>query len=355
MVKKSDIYAVILAGGSGTRFWPLSRTQKPKQFLSLLGKDSLFQKAVKRASKSVVPKNIIVITNKQYARIVGSQLSGLKVPKSNILLEPEGKNTAPAICWAAFCIQKRNKNALMIVLPSDHLILNQKAFGQTIKRALVLAEKDYLVTLGIKPTRPETGYGYIKSKKKKLGVSSGYEVEKFIEKPNLKKAKSFFKQKLYSWNSGMFVWKNEVILKEFQKRLPKAYKAFCGTKNINAPEAIWKRLPSISIDYGIMEKAKKVAVIPTKSLGWSDLGSWESLKKILKKDRKGNIIKGDVLNLSAQNSLVWSQKRFVAVEGIENIIVVDTDDALLVCKADNSQKVRSIVESLKKKNRKKLL
>jgi mannose-1-phosphate guanylyltransferase len=340
---KNNIYAVILAGGSGTRFWPLSRQNKPKQFLNVTGKNTLLQETARRIRPIISGKNIFIVTNQQYKKEVESQLRSFGIPSSNILLEPSGKNTAPAICWAASRIYEKDKQAVLAVLPSDHLILNEKNFIRVLNSAVRLAQRDFLVTLGIGPTRPETGYGYLKIAPKK-GITY---VSQFTEKPNSEKAKQFIKNKNYLWNSGMFIWKASVILNAFKKDLPDIYSVLStktDQKNINR---IWNKIKGISIDYGILEKSKNVVAVPAYDIGWSDLGSWESLLDVLGKDKNGNVSRGNVLHLDCQNSLFFGEEKHVAVVGLKDVIVIDVKDTLLVCSKSQAQRVRDIVEILK--------
>jgi len=350
MENKQSIYAVILAGGSGTRFWPLGRQRQPKQFLKIIGDKSLFQETLRRTGLLVEPRNIFVVTNAQYKTKVRQQMSGLKIPASQILCEPQGKNTAPAICWAALRIQALNPQAVMIVLPSDHLIVNSTAFQQTMRQAIALACKEYLVTIGIVPTRPETGYGYLKTLKLKNLKQVIWKVDKFVEKPSVKKAQYFLKAGNYLWNSGMFAWEVNAILEEFKKYLPVVYKLIVGTSLKPVPAVVWSRLPSISIDYGIMEKSKRVVTVPAHNLGWSDLGSWQALSQTLTKtkDKKGNYLKGEIVNVDGEEMFILGGKRLIATVGLRDIIVVDTPDALLICRKDSSQKVKDVVGLLQK-------
>ena len=242
----------------------------------------------------------------------------------------------------------------MVVLPSDHLILKQKKFLKVVREAVRLAQKNYLVTLGITPTRPDTGYGYLKTEKKKINGKQIVKVEKFTEKPSLSKAKQFLKTKKYFWNSGMFVWKSSVILEEFRKYLPGVYGLIgkkSGTVHIRK---VWHRLSSISIDYGILEKSKSVVALPAPDIGWSDLGSWESLMEILAKDKRGNILKGDIVAVNCRNTLVWGEKKVIAPVGLNNMVIIDTPDALLVCPRDRSQDIRDVVNVLVKKKRREI-
>jgi len=352
-MKNKNLYAVILAGGSGTRFWPKSRQSKPKQFLDITGRGTLLQETIRRLKSKVAGDNMLIVTNKAYSKVIAEQTAEFKIPKGNILLEPGGKNTAPAICWAVSLIHQRNKNAVMGVFPSDHLILNQKKFLQILEEAVELAKQEYLVTFGIIPNRPETGYGYIKTVKRKMGRKNINKVAQFTEKPSSVKAQEFVK-KGYFWNSGMFVWRSEALLKAFYKYLPDVYELL-GEKSAPAyVRKIWPQLPSISIDYGILEKADNVVAVPAKGIDWSDLGSWESLSEVLEKDQNGNILRGDIVFTNCKNSLVWGQQRLIATVGLEDIVIIDTPDSLLVCRKDLSQNVKDIVDQLKKKKRKEL-
>jgi mannose-1-phosphate guanylyltransferase/mannose-6-phosphate isomerase len=344
---KNNFYVVILAGGSGTRFWPSSRAANPKQFLALTGERSLLQETLSRVRSKAQGDRIYIVTNKRFKKMIARQTKGLGIPPGNILLEPSGKNTAPAIAWAASLIHRRDPNAVMAVLPSDHLIANPSAYLKILNQAALLANDNYLVTLGIVPTRPETGYGYIKGRKVSRNRKTVYEVEKFVEKPSLPKAQEYLKTKKYYWNSGMFIWKAGVILDEFKMYLPAVYKVFAGAPSQKSVEKSWAGLPGVSIDYGVMEKAKRVAVVPAAGIGWSDVGSWEALWEVSAKTKDGNSFKGDVLADMTRNSLVVGGKRLVALVGLDDIVVVDTPDVLLVCRKSQSQSVKNIVEALK--------
>lgn len=349
MNKDKDMYAVVLAGGSGTRFWPASRKARPKQFLSIQSDKTLLQQTIERVSPMIEGQNTYIVTGAAYKKEVINQLKAFKIPSSNILLEPSGKNTAPAIAWAASIIHQNNPNAVMAILPSDHLISKGRKFLNILSRAIKLARKDYLVTFGIVPTRPETGYGYLKIKKEKNKKGAVIIVEQFTEKPNMKRAKEFIRKKKYLWNSGMFVWKTAVILDEFEKYLPSVACVFKNNSSQRFVLSNWGKLPSISIDYGILEKSRKVAAVEAKDIGWSDLGSWESLKELMAKDKRGNSFKGHVMASDCQNTLIQGENRLIAAIGLENLIIVDTPDALLICHAQQSQKVKEIVDLLKKR------
>lgn len=354
MAINKNIHAVILAGGSGTRFWPASRQDRPKQFLTFVGKESLLRQTIRRVAPKVLAENVWIVANRRYQKEIKRHTSGLGIRASQILWEPKGKNTAPAIGWAAARIHARNPRAVMAVLPSDHLIQNARAFFNALDKAIRLARQDQLVTFGIVPTRPETGYGYLKTKK----VGGILRVERFIEKPDLARAKQFLKQNRrdrfqtcpYMWNSGMFAWKTETILEAFRKYLPEIYRMFVGTGFKPVPTKIWHKLPAISIDYGILERADNVAAVAA-DIGWSDLGSWESLAEILPKDKAGNSLKGNVTTLDCRNTLIQADRRLVAAVGLNDLVVIDTSDALLVCPKHRSQEVKKLIAIFKKKQR----
>ncbi len=351
MVDKKNIYAAFLVGGSGTRFWPKSRKKMPKQFLNITGDGTLFEKTLRRIKTKVNPGNIFIVTNKLYQKEIVKQIGPWKIPRANILLEPEAKNTGPAVCWVSAVIHKKNPEATILVLPSDHLILNQKRYEKIIDEAVALAQEDCLVTLGIVPTRPETGYGYLKTKEVLIKKKKFIKVDKFVEKPDLAKATQYLKRKNYYWNSGMFVWRSDVILKEFQTHLPALYAILDQGSSQKSVEKNWSRIKGISVDYGILEKSSKVMAVKAQGIDWSDLGSWESLTAFLGKDKNQNILKGDVVQIDCSDSFVWADKKLIAAIGLKDIIVVDTPDALLICKKEKSQDVREIINHLKKQKR----
>ena len=345
-----DFYAVILAGGSGTRFWPMSRKIKPKQFLEITGRGTLLEETLKRISSKILHKNIFIVTNNLYKKAIEQHARQFKIPNDNILFEPEGKNTAPAICWAANHIHRMNMKAVTAVFPSDHLILNEKKFSDVLAKAFRLAQKNYLVTLGIVPTRPETGFGYLKT----VSAKGILQVDKFTEKPSLAQAKKFVKSKNNLWNSGMFIWKASVILHEFKSFLPSIYRSLSKATHQKHIQEIWKKLPSVSVDYGILEKSRKVVALPAEDIGWSDLGSWESLTDVLPKDNEGNILRGKGILLNCDHNLIWGGHRLIAGIGLKNFIVIDTPDALLICPKAMSQQVKTIVGILQKQTRREL-
>ena len=350
---------VIMAGGKGERFWPKSRVNMPKQFLSLTddGK-SMIQHTVERVKKLVDIENVYVVTNEMYKNLVLEHVPD--IPDENIIIEPVAKNTAPCIVLAAMNIAKKDINSKMIILPSDHLIKFNEIFIDTLKTTLNVVEKgDNLVTIGITPNYPETGYGYINFTKGENFKDSAnvYEVLRFVEKPNLEKAKEYLTSGQYLWNSGMFVWKASTILKNFKEYLPEIYEGLQKIgESINTEEyeevlrKEFPNLPSESIDYGIMEKAKNIYVIPG-NFGWDDVGSWLSLERINKTNQDGNVISGNVISIKTKNSIIQGNEKLIATIGLEDIVIVDTEDVTLICHKNNSQEVKEIINNLRICNR----
>ena len=342
-------YAVILAGGVGSRFWPFSRELEPKQFMKIIGQTSLLQATIERLSGVVEPKNIYIVTNNIYFYEVKAQIIKFHIPDANIILEPQGKNTAPAVGLCAKLISRIDKDAVLLVLPSDHYIKNMENFKKTLKKAIVCAKNNLLVTIGIKPTTPSTGYGYIKVSSKKNGYLV---VDKFLEKPGLFKAKKYFKDKKFFWNSGMFIWRASVFLDETRKYLPKLHANLQLINSINDISKVWPKIEAISVDYGIMERSKYIALIPA-NFCWTDLGSWEALAEIFPKDKKGNIVSDDTLNVDSHGVCVFSRgNRLVSTIGIKDTVIADTPDALLVCDRNRTQDVKQLVARLKTLKRK---
>ena len=353
------ISVVIMAGGKGERFWPKSRMNMPKQFLSLTddGK-SMIQHTVERLKGLVDIQNMYIVTNEIYKDLVLEHIPD--IPKENIIIEPVAKNTAPCIGLAAIHIAKKNPDSKMIILPSDHLIKFNEIFIDTLKIALDVVEKgDNLATIGITPNYPETGYGYINFTKGESFKDSAniYEVLRFVEKPNLEKAKEYLTSGEYLWNSGIFVWKASTILKNFKEYLPEIYEGLqkIGESiNTGKYEEVLKKefpnLPSESIDYGIMEKAKNIYVIPG-NFGWDDVGSWLSLERINKTNQDGNVISGNVISIKTKNSIIQGNEKLIATIGLEDIVIVDTEDVTLICHKDNTQEVKEVINNLKICNR----
>lgn len=347
-------YVVIMAGGVGSRFWPMSRTPHPKQFLDILGTGkSLLQQTYDRSKKVCPEQNIFIVTNAQYRGLVKEQIKGIK--SSQILLEPARRNTAPCIAYAAFRIKAINPNACMVVAPSDHLIMKGKEYSNLINKALAEVEqKDALITLGITPTRPDTGYGYIQFEEN-TDDEGVHKVKSFTEKPDLEMAKELVKSGEFLWNAGIFIWSVKSILKSFEKLMPDTYQLFQeGENHFNTKQekafiqTAYMQCKSISIDYGVMEKAKNVFTLAA-DIGWSDLGTWGSLYSFSDKDENGNVIQGrNVLTYDSENCIVNVPKqKLVVLQGMKDMIVVENDDILLVCKQKDEQQIKRIVNDIR--------
>jgi mannose-1-phosphate guanylyltransferase/mannose-6-phosphate isomerase len=357
----SHLYPVIMAGGSGTRFWPLSRQLFPKQLLRIMGDETLIQQTMRRVVCASAPNRVMISTNPAQAESIRVQLSEWKdALAENFILEPEGRNTAPAIALVALELVRRDPDAIMVVVPADHIINGQRAFDAAVSLAATLATQDYLVTFGIKPIRPETGYGYIRPNRKvtlrKQGLLKGHPVSRFVEKPNAAKAAQYLKAGDYYWNSGMFVWRAATILDEIKRHQPTL---FGGIDRIGrllqsraprkAIDDAYRALTPVSIDTGVMERSKKAAIVPV-SFQWSDVGSWGSLDEVASKDRAGNVVIGRVVDLGSRRSIVYGDRRLVATIGLTDMVVVDTPDATLVCPKSRAQEVKQLVDLLKSQN-----
>ncbi|MEX0661590.1 MAG: mannose-1-phosphate guanylyltransferase [Balneolaceae bacterium] len=348
------IYAVVMAGGSGTRFWPKSTKKRPKQFLNFFGEKTMIEETVNRLKGFVEPEQVMVVTNDNYRSIVEELL-----PSTNtdfIIGEPVAKNTAPCVAAAAALLHKKDPDSTMIVLPADHLIGKPKEFLRVLDSAVKTAQQEEsLVTIGITPNRPETGYGYIqfdKSTEIKAGEHPAYSVKNFREKPDVETAKQFLESGDFLWNSGMFIWKTSVILDEFKNHLPDMYKCTeklmesdCGERDLNQ---FYHACESISIDYGIMEKAEKVHVVPGE-FEWNDVGSWTAVHELSKKDEDGNVFGKSPISLQgATSNLIYSESgKMISLVGVDNVAVVETENAILVVNLDKSQDVKKVVEDLK--------
>lgn len=344
------MYGLILAGGSGSRLWPLSRELYPKQLINLQTKDSLLQSTFERVAKCMPEENIISMTGVKHFSNVKYQLSSLN-KNAIVLSEPISKNTAPAIALASkYIIDKFKVDPVILVVPSDHLITNTEVFASTVKEGERIAEKGYIVTFGIKPTYPETGYGYINVTSNP--ILNGVKVNRFVEKPDEKLAEKYIADGNYYWNSGIFMFKASILLEEVKKYSPEISKVldeFDFSESDEIPFTAYDKMPSISIDYAVMEKSDKIALLKLES-GWNDLGSWKSIYDVSEKDKDGNVKIGHVLDEGSKNSLMYSSSKLVATIGLENMVVVETEDAILACRADKTQDVKKIFETLKKQN-----
>ena len=345
-------YAVILCGGSGTRLWPLSRTMQPKQLLALNGEQTLLQQTTARLLAHVPAANLFTVTHEDHKFQVKGQLADLASDAvANVLAEPCARNTLPAIAWAVKEIHAKDANAVIGIFASDHAIDNQAAFLQAWQTAETVAEQGYLVLLGIKPHEPATGYGYIKpSKLLKAGSPDNeampvYEVAQFVEKPNAEKAAQFV-QDGYLWNSGMFVFKADVFMQMLQQYQPEIAHQLSQMTDANLTET-YADFNSISMDYGLAEKADKVAVVPV-DMAWSDLGSWDSIYQRHEKDAQNNVTHGDVLSQDTNNSLLWTDHGVLATLGVNNVAIIQTADATLVCDRSRTEDIKELVAQVKR-------
>lgn len=355
-------YVILLAGGSGTRLWPKSRVRKPKQFLRLAGKTTLFIDAVRRVVPVVSYEKIFVVTNEDYVAEIQNEAPNL--PRKNILIEPEGKSTASAIGLAVAHIHKKNPQAVVASLACDHLVKKPGEFREVLQAAFEAAKRDEnLVIIGIHPTHADTGLGYIHVKEKLLEIGGRpvFKVENFTEKPDLPTAEAFLATKEYFWNASYFVAKTSVFLAAFKEYMPKLYEGLekiekaIGTKQESEVVGkVWQGLEEMPIDYGVIEKAKNLVMIPA-NVGWSDIGNWAVLHEVLTPTEEGNVIIGDEegrhLSLGTKGCLIHSNGRLIATIGLDDMVIVDTLDALLICPKDKVQEVKKIVEILKKEKR----
>ena len=393
----STLHAVILAGGSGTRFWPLSRETWPKQMLQIFGEDTLLHQTIRRISGLIPPENTWIVTTDDMVLNIRNHLMplGELTGKINFITEPVGRNTAPAIGLAAVSLKQISADSVMVVMPADHAIPDAEEFLNNVRTAVKGADKDYLVTFGIKPNHPETGYGYIKADKTaRVEVEGLVKVDGFVEKPDLETAKTYLASGNYFWNSGIFVWKTSKILSEIEKLLPHLFSALKEierqmvselsessklskvtkvTKSskeemvssgmsglgssplnllnkLNSLNSLYASLEPISIDYGIMERSRDVLMLPA-TFQWSDLGNWTALDEVLEKDQAGNILRGNTIDIGSKDSIIFSGERVVATIGLKDMVVVDTPDATLVTPKEKVQEVRKVVEVLRRNHR----
>ncbi len=359
-METGKLHGVILAGGSGTRFWPLSRELLPKQLLSILDERSMLALTLDRILPLIQVEDVRIVTIRSQAGEVRRELASLGRPEIRVLEEPEARNTAAAIGLAAVEILRDDPQGILAVFPADHHILDARTFTELIQRARKVAAAGWLVTLGIQPTRPETGYGYIQRGDLLEGhaTQGAYRVRRFTEKPDRETAEEYLRTGEYYWNSGIFLWRADLFMEEMRRHLPEHHRVL--QKIASLPEdkpgredrirELYGALESISVDYGIMERSDRVAVIPAE-MGWNDVGSWAAVHDLMEKDENGNVLRGDVVALDTRNSLIRSEDRLVAVLGVEDLVVVDTTDAVLVCPRERVQEVRRIAELLREQNR----
>jgi mannose-1-phosphate guanylyltransferase/mannose-6-phosphate isomerase len=347
----TTLYPVILSGGSGTRLWPLSREHYPKQLLCLTGEGTLLQQTVRRLDGMDAVADPLLVCNEEHRFLVAEQIRGIGKRATQIILEPAGRNTAPAATLAALALTRRESDALMLVMPADHVIRDVNAFQRAIRDGIQLAERGMLVTFGVVPTAPETGYGYIRR-------GEGNKVARFVEKPDLATAQGYLQSGDYLWNSGIFLMRVDVWLGEIERCRPDILRACRAAYDQGKQDADFYRAdaqpfagcPSDSIDYAVMEKTTHAEVVPLDS-GWSDIGAWAALWQVGDQDSAGNVLQGDVLTHATRNALVIAQHRLVATVGLDDVIVVETADAVLVAHKNQSQNVREIVEQLKRDKR----
>ena len=352
--------ALIMAGGRGERFWPKSRKSLPKQFLSLTDDGrTMIQLTVERIRPLIDLEDIYISTNRAYRGLVMEQLPG--IPPENILCEPVGRNTAPCIGLGAVHIAKKYEDAVMMVLPSDHLIKYNQMFLNALKDGCSIAEKGKnLVTIGITPDYPETGYGYIKFLPQQAD-GNAYAVDRFVEKPDMETAKEYLESEEYLWNSGMFIWKVSTILDNMKSMLPDLHQGLfniaeaIGTdKQEMVLEKVFPELESVSIDYGVMEKAENIFILPG-VFGWDDVGSWLAVERIPKSNESGNVVTGNIITINSKNNIIQGGKKLIAAVGLENLIIVDTEDATLICDKGSTPDIKLVLENLKICNREEYL
>ena len=357
----SSYYALIMAGGGGTRLWPLSRRARPKQALTLVGERTMFEHAVDRIASLFQPEEIFVVTGEEHLESL--LLQAPELPRANFLLEPVGQGTAPAIGLGAVHLRRRDPQAVMVVLTADHFIRDVERFRRVLTAAAQVAEKGHLVTLGITPSFPSTGFGYIQQGEQLYEVDgfAVFRALRFTEKPSPETAFQMVESGLYTWNSGMFIWRVDRIMEEFARQMPDLYDVLMQIDAVLGTPAyeptlrrLWPQLVPQSIDYGVMEGARDVVVIPV-DIGWSDVGNWSSMREILPADADGNVVVGEHVGLDTRNTIVFGGRRLIATIGLEDMIIVDTDDALLICPLDREQDVREMVRQLREMGRKDVL
>jgi len=355
-----SFFAVIMAGGVGKRFWPQSRRETPKQLLHITGKESMLRLTVDRMKLLTSVDQILIVTNGDQEEGIRAEIPEL--PEENIILEPEGKNTAPAIGLAALHVLARDPEGIMGVFPADHHIGDTDAFKRYIHYGISAAENFRgLVTFGVVPTRPATGYGYIQFHEQASTTDPVFAVRTFAEKPDIETAQAFLHSGDFLWNSGMFVWRADVIMEAFRLHLEELHDSLVNMRDAMG-KAVWDSvltyewatLRSVSIDYGVMEKAHNVYVVKV-DFDWSDVGSWDAVYELMEKDEKGNVQSGDVMMQDSHFNLVYGDKRNITLRGVDNLIVIQTDDATLIVSRGQSEAVKNVVENLERKKRKDLL
>jgi mannose-1-phosphate guanylyltransferase/mannose-6-phosphate isomerase len=351
MKNKLNVYPILLAGGSGTRLWPVSRELYPKQLVKFMGNDSLIQSTIKRLIPLLHVENIRIVCGKEHVHEIARHIEEMGIrTDEKIIAEPCGRNTAPAILLAMLHILNNEKDAVLCIFPADHVIRNNDAFHEKLLSSIKLAEMGHIVTFGIKPDYPETGYGYIEG----AGEIKEHAlfVKRFVEKPDIKTAKTYVEAGNFFWNSGMFTFKASVMMKELNIHQPELLKKMeqLDLSGNMVSQKDYERLPNISIDYAVMEKTDKSAVLPS-DFGWSDIGSWKSLYDFISKDENGNVIEGDVISKDTKNCFIMGYERLIATNNIKNMVVVETSDSVFVSDMESSRDVKSIVEKLKQRGR----
>ena len=357
---KGQLYGVILAGGRGTRFWPLSRRRNPKQLLNVVGDESLLQQTVERLRPLIPPERIWILTSELLRRRIIWQLP--EVPRRQIIAEPVQRNTAPAIALAAKLVNDNDPEAVIGIFPSDHSISRPAVYLRTLRRAARAAQKGELIVLGIPPAWPETGYGYIElPADAKAGGGDAVKVVSFREKPHLAAAKRYVNSGNFYWNTGQFLWRTTTILDAIARHMPATAKAIgniapaASRDFARSLKAQYPRCENLSIDYGVLEKAKNISGFACQDFGWNDVGSWEAVYQVLAKDRAGNVARSELIALDASANYVDGRKKLVALVGVRDLVVVDTPGALLICHRDRAQQVSKIVRILEEAGREELL
>lgn len=354
-------FAVIMAGGRGERFWPKSRQSLPKQFLRLIGDKTMLQRTVSRVEKLLAPEKIYIITAENHQKIVRRQVP--QIPQENIILEPCGRDTAAAIGLAAVIVQQKDPKGVMIVLPADHYIADEDRFAEILKGAVAAASENHAVTIGIKANRPETGFGYIAQGqfyKNFAGIPAFY-VERFTEKPNRQQALKFLESGNYFWNSGIFIWRADLIRQLIKDHLPslaegldKIEEAIGTDRYPQVLQEVYAQLPRISIDYGVMEKAEEVLMVPG-DFGWDDVGSWTALESYMEKDSNGNILDGQGVLVDTKNTMVQASDKVVATLGVRDLIIVESEGSILICHKQKAQELKKVINALQENGYKEIL